>query len=90
MPTLEGLDHVLDKHHRQRHDAVNKCALAAYKRGYQVFALQDGGYCTSSQDGIFAYYKYGESDDCFGNGKGGKEALRVYQFKPGKYFTSFT
>ena len=84
MPTLEGFDPLLDGHYRDRTDAVKKCALAASKRGYPVFALQHSGYCTSSSDGLSTYNKYGEADHCAGDGEGGSGALRVYKFITGK------
>ena len=84
MPTLEDRGILaLNGPYRERTDAIRKCGLAAHEAGYTVFALQHGGYCTSDGDGIFNYYKYGESEACEGDGKGGDGALRVYQFKPG-------
>ena len=77
---LEGLDPVLDGHYRTRSNAVEKCAGAAKKRGYKIFAIQNGGWCASSQDGEFTYNKYGVSYGCRGDGKGGSWSNRVYQF----------
>jgi len=48
IPTLEGLDPILDGSYWTRHDPINKCYQDVKKRGFYIFALQDGGSCASS------------------------------------------
>ena len=73
MTVLEDPE-VLDGNYKLRADAVGKCALAASKRGYNVFAAQDGGLCLVGD----SFNKYGISQDCKSDGKGGPEAINVY------------
>ena len=75
--TMEGRSRVLKGHYRRRQDAVRKCALAAYKRGYKLFAVQHGGWCAASRTGYRTYRTYGKSNRCR-NGKGGPWANDVY------------
>ena len=79
IPTLEGRDEALLDIYKLRVDAVKKCAAAAQLRGYKVFALQDGGWCASSDNAATTYNKYGPSNQCKNDGKGGISANRVYQ-----------
>ena len=51
------------------------------KTGYQVFALQAGGWCASSPTALDTYKKYGPSSNCGNDGEGGKWANQVYQIK---------
>ena len=74
---LEGRSRLLKGHYRRRRYARRKCALAAQKRGYRVFAVQHGGWCASSKTGHLTYRKYGKSNRCR-NGKGGPWANDVY------------
>lgn len=74
---LEGRSRLLKGHYRRRRYARRKCALAAQKRGYRVFAVQHGGWCASSRTGHLTYRKYGKSNRCR-NGKGGPWANDVY------------
>ena len=71
--------------YRSRRDAIERCAAAAMKRGYKVFAVQHGGWCASSKNGHRTYAKYGKSNACRG-GKGGGWANDVYMFKR-KFFS---
>ena len=61
-----------------RINAVEKCALVAKKRGYKVFAVQDGGMCLSSSTANKTSHIYGISNKCESNGKGGNGANHVY------------
>ncbi|XP_077978220.1 uncharacterized protein LOC144433736 [Glandiceps talaboti] len=79
VPTLEGEDDGLDGNYRRREDAVLKCAEAARKRGFKVFAVQNGGWCASSGDAGDTYKKYGSSNDCKKDGEGGPWANQVYE-----------
>ncbi|XP_077978165.1 uncharacterized protein LOC144433688 [Glandiceps talaboti] len=78
IPTLEGSDHRLDGKYRRRDNAINKCAAAAVSRGFDVFAVQHGGWCASSQDAGEQYYQYGPSTACHNDGEGGPWANEVY------------
>ena len=79
IPSLERSDVLLeDSYWYQRNDAIRKCAVAAKVRGYQTFALQDGGMCVSSLDANETFWKYGRSQDCRNDGKGGPWANQVY------------
>ena len=78
---MEGTDpDVLDGNYKLRTDAIEKCALAAMMKGYVVFAVQDGGLCLVSRFSSAnpAFNKYGISQDCKGDGKGGSGANHVY------------
>ena len=77
---LEGQDQILDGSHKSRNASIHKCFLAANRRGFQVFALQNGGKCYSSATAAETYNKYGEANNCAG-GKGGYGANDVYWIK---------
>ena len=57
--------------------AVRDCARQARKRGYKVFAVQNGGECFMGPRAKITYNKYGPSKKCRG-GKGGPWANNVY------------
>ena len=79
MTVLEGEDpDVLDGSYKARTDAIGKCALAAMKRGYQVFAVHHGGQCLLSGTVTPTFNMYGTSQNCKGDGKGGSGASHVY------------
>lgn len=78
IPTIEGQDSILDGHYTTRKDAINKCYQAAKKIGFQVFALQAGGWCASSATAYQTFDKYGKSSACKSNGKGGTWVNQVY------------
>ena len=78
--TLEGQDQLLDGSYPNRKDAIHKCFLAADRRGFQVFAVQNGGQCLSSATAAETYNKYGEANGC-SEGKGGYLANSVYWIK---------
>ena len=79
IPSLEGQDVGLDGPYWTRIDALQKCAAAAEARGWTFFALQNGGWCASSEDAEDTYQKYGESSTCAVGGKGGPWGNQVYQ-----------
>ena len=84
IPTLEDTDSVLDGGaflYQGRQNAIVKCAVAARKRGFPAFALQDGGWCAASADVLETFNKYGKSSDCKNDGKGGGYANNVYVFQ---------
>ena len=76
--TIEGTDPILDGGYWIRENPAAKCALAARKRGFHMFALQDGGWCAASATAINTFDKYGKSTDCLDNGEGGHFANNVY------------
>lgn len=57
--------------------AVRDCAHQARKRGYKIFAVQNGGECFLGPRAKITYNKYGRSTKCRG-GKGGPWANDVY------------
>ncbi|CAH3116452.1 unnamed protein product [Pocillopora meandrina] len=75
--TLEGKSRLLKGNYRRRQYSIQKCALAAKRRGYTVFAIQHGGWCASARHAYRTYAKYGKSNRCR-NGKGGPWANDVY------------
>ena len=77
IPTLEGKDSILDGQYSSRKNPIAKCALAARKKGYRMFAIQDGGWCAYSATAEKTFNKYGKSDACQ-QGKGGGWANDVY------------
>ena len=84
IPTLEDTDSVLDGglfFYHNRQNAIVKCAVAARKRGFPAFALQDGGWCAASANVLETFNKYGKSSDCKNDGKGGRWANNVYVFQ---------
>jgi len=76
---MEKLDKVLDGEYSRRKDAIHKCVEVGYKRGYDIIALQHGGWCAGSRDAEKTYKKYGSSHDCKKDGEGGPWANQVYR-----------
>ena len=84
IPTLEKIDLVLDDgafSYHNRRNAIVKCAVAALKRGFPAFALQNGGWCAASAKAQETFNKYGESSECSDDGRGGFWANNVYVFQ---------
>ena len=84
IPSLEGRDDVLDGlgtiSYRGREFPIEKCADAARRRGYVMFAIQDGGLCATSKEIQNTYDTYGAGDDCNVNGTGSAFSSTVYTF----------
>jgi len=78
IPMLEGKDSILDGPSSSRTNPIAKCAVAAMKRGYHMFAVQLGGQCFSSATAPLTFNKYGKSTSCWPGGKGGFWANDVY------------
>ena len=78
IPSMEGTDGLLKDDYLQRNHAIQKCAVAALTWGYKMFAIQDGGMCVGSPNAHKVYGKYGKSQDCKNDGKGGAGANQVY------------
>ena len=66
--------------YKTRQQAIQKCAVFAKLKGYKMFGIQDGGMCVTSARAHKTYNKYGESEDCKSDGKGGPWANQVYRF----------
>ena len=86
--TLEGRSRLLKGSYRRRRYAIQKCAMAAKRRGWGVFAVQHGGWCASAKYAYRTYGKYGRSNRCR-HGKGGPWANDVY-FLKGKFVKKVT
>lgn len=78
IPILEGKDPILDGGYTQRIKAIEKCYEAARKRGFKVFAVQNGGQCFSSATAENTYDKHGASSACRVDGEGAAWANQVY------------
>ncbi|XP_035699356.1 uncharacterized protein LOC118431996 [Branchiostoma floridae] len=79
IPTMEGSDARLDGSYQARQDAINKCSKLAKARGFNFFAVQNGGWCASSATAGQTYRKYGPSTSCKTDGEGGPWGNQVYQ-----------
>ena len=84
IPTIEGKNSLLDGSYQSRDDAIQKCFEAAKSFGYDVFAVQNGGWCASSATAKSTYKKHGQSAACLLDGKGGHAANAVYEINQGK------
>ena len=81
---LEGKFSILDGSYGSRKNAIAKCAVAAMKAGYSMFAVQNGGWCAASATAAKTFDKYGKSTACRSDGEGGPWANQVYVIKAGK------
>ena len=79
--SLEGKDPLLTGWHKNRKNSIEKCAIVARKRGFRMFSVQYGGECYGSVTAEKTFDRYGKSDNCKGDGKGGAWANRVYAFQ---------
>jgi len=79
---LEGKDSILDGSYPHRVNPIAKCAVAAMRRGYNMFAVQNGGQCFSSFTAHWTFNKYGKSTACRNGGEGGLWANEVYFIVP--------
>lgn len=71
----------MDGSYQTRRDSIEKCYKAAKKRGFHIFAVQNGGWCASSATAGKTFNKYGKSSACKSDGKGGPWANQVYYIK---------
>lgn len=53
--------------------------VAKFFAGYEIFALQNGGWCATSVTARYTYKKYGEANNCGADGEGGRLANHVYE-----------
>ena len=58
-------------------EPIGDCYNFAKKKGYLVFAVQNGKECFTAEDAHETFTKYGKSTNC-NNGQGGSWALNVY------------
>ncbi|XP_068703602.1 uncharacterized protein [Montipora foliosa] len=79
--TLEGKDSILDGSYGARKNAIAKCAVAAMRKGYKMFAVQNGGWCAASATADQTFDKHGRSEACGSDGEGGPWANQVYVIK---------
>ena len=59
--TLEGKDSILDDAYNSRANPIAKCAVAAMRKGYSMFAIQNGGWCAASSTTQQTFDKNGKS-----------------------------
>ena len=64
-----------------RTNPIAKCAVAAMRAGYSMFAVQNGGECFASATAPQTYDKNGKSTACNDDGEGGPYANHVYQLE---------
>ena len=76
--TLEGKDSILDGSYSSRANPITKCALAAMRAGYRMFAVQHGGRCVASATAPQTFDKYGKSRACKADDEGGPRGNQVY------------
>ena len=75
------MDPILDGHYSHRQNAIAKCAVAALKKKYRIFAVQHGGQCFGGATAEETFDKYGKSTSCGNDGEGGEWANQVYLTK---------
>ena len=88
---VEGKDPILDGSYHSRKNAIAKCAVAALRKGYTMFAVQNGGHCQTSATAPRTFNKYGKSTACKADGEGGPWANQVYVIQErlkGKCYTT--
>ena len=78
---IEGTDSILDGSYSFRSNPIAKCAVAAMRAAYILFAVQDGGQCAASATAPQTFDKYGTSTACKADGEGGPLANHVYLIK---------
>ena len=76
--TLEGKDSILDGEYNSRANPIAKCAVAAMRKGYSMFAIQNGGWCAASSTTQQTFNKYGKSTNCMADGEGEPWADNAY------------
>lgn len=79
--SLEGKSSFLNGNYKVRTVPVTKCMQAALEKGFEVFAVQDGGQCFGSADAKARYKMAGSSNRC-SSMKGGPLANDVYELSP--------
>ena len=59
-------------------EPIEKCAVAAPRAGYSMFAVQNDGWCVARATAPKTFDKYGKSTACGSDGEGGPWANQVY------------
>ena len=77
--SMEGTDPSLDGEYWRRENAFTKCWKLAETRGYEVFALYNGGLCAGSPTALMGYESQGTTNSCAADGKGGGWGNQVYR-----------
>ena len=72
---------ILDGSYGSCKNPIAKCAVAALRKGYNMFAVQNGGQCAASATAAQTFDKYGNSAACKADGEGGTWANQVYLIK---------
>ena len=85
IPQMDGRSRLLRGNYKTRRNAIDLCALVAASQGYNMFAVQDGGWCATGPRAHLTFRRYGKSNRCR-NGKGGPWANDVYRVT-GEYST---
>lgn len=78
--SLETKDQNLQDNYLIRKDAIRKCGEVAFQKKFNVFALHDGGACSSGSDLHKTFDVDGNANNC-AFGKGGTFANDVYELK---------
>ena len=71
----------MDGSYGSRQNPIAKCAVAAMRKGYKMFAVQHGGWCAASATAYKTFDKYGKYGACQSDGEGGPWANQVYVIK---------
>ena len=71
----------MDGSYSSRSNPIAKCAVAAMRAGYSMFAVQNGGLCAASATAPQTFDKYGKSTACKADGESGPWANQVYLIK---------
>ena len=84
VPTNEDVnDPDLPGDYHTRQNAIDQCYKVALRKSHKIFAIQAGGWCASSpSDDPATYAKYGISQGCKSDGKGGHWANDIYKITP--------
>jgi len=79
LASAEGNSSFLNGHYRRREHPIQECYVTAKSLGRQIFAIQDGGQCFTSEGTQMSHQIYGPSSDCKDDGEGGPMANEVYE-----------
>lgn len=80
IPFLEGTDSILDEPYRSRTNPIAKCAVAAMRKNFSIFAVQDGR-CAASAKASQTFDVFGKSDACLCESEGGSLANQIYSLE---------
>ena len=78
LPSLQGKDAVLMNATTSKADGFQRCMWVAKKRGFRMFAMQDGK-CMGSRSAETDFQKLGKSSKCGTDGRGGQNANQMYK-----------